>query len=166
MNYIIMKFKNGLEPSCGEAEMANNDSPEKFRTFRVWCSMRQRCDSPYDESYKNYGGRGITYEPRWMFFKNFLDDMGIAPVGLVLDRINNDGMYSKENCRWSNRTVSNRNSRQAKLTAEKVRVIKGLLRSIRLGTRDFYAWSLIADLFSVSWSSVRDISRGRTWKEA
>jgi hypothetical protein len=81
-------------------------------TYHVWQSMRARCHQPGHKFYARYGGRGITICARWDTFANFLADMGERPDGLSLDRINNDGPYSPENCRWA--TASQQNSNQAR----------------------------------------------------
>ncbi len=86
-------------------------NPDYKRTYGVWAAMKQRCNDPNTQSYSDYGGRGISYIARWEFFDNFLEDMGIAPFGLTLDRINNEGHYTKENCRWATRYVQAHNSR-------------------------------------------------------
>lgn len=62
--------------------------------------MILRCEDKTDPSYSRYGRRGISVCDRWHAFSNFLDDMGLSPVGLWLDRINNDGNYEPSNCRW------------------------------------------------------------------
>ena|ERR1700757_411390 len=70
------------------------------RTYHCWENMKQRCNNPNHPSYKNYGGRGITYCAEWEYYKNFRRDMGVAPLGLTLERRNNDEGYNKNNCYW------------------------------------------------------------------
>lgn len=79
-------------------------------TVVSWSGMKQRCKNPKDPSSKRYGGRGISFDPRWEVFENFLSDMGERPKGTTLDRIDNDKDYSKENCRWATSTQQMNNT--------------------------------------------------------
>ena len=78
----------------------------------IWRAMLFRCENPKAHNYERYGGRGITVCERWHDLKNFVEDLeeGYAP-GLQLDRIDNDGPYSPENCRWVTAKENNRNKR-------------------------------------------------------
>lgn len=84
----------------------------KTLTYNTWLDMRRRCYQPSRKAFRDYGGRGIIVCERWRTsFLRFLEDMGQRPVGLVIDRINNDGNYEPVNCRWTTRQESNRNKR-------------------------------------------------------
>lgn len=63
--------------------------------------MKARCTNPLRDGYQNYGGRGISFDPRWATFEAFLEDMGPRLTGHDLDRYPNpDGNYCLDNCRW------------------------------------------------------------------
>ena len=83
------------------------------RSYNVWIMMNQRCNNIKYTQYKDYGGRGITVCERWKRFKNFLADMGEQPIGLELDRKDNDKGYSKSNCRWVTHKVNCNNRRNS-----------------------------------------------------
>lgn len=70
-------------------------------TYISWASMKTRCDNPNDDSYYRYGGRGISYDPKWSTFEGFYEDMGDRLEGTTLDRIDPDKDYSLSNCFWS-----------------------------------------------------------------
>jgi hypothetical protein len=80
----------------------------------VYYSMISRCNRTTDKSYADYGARGIYVCERWrQSFWHFVDDMGERPEGTVLDRIDNDGPYAPENCRWADYSTSALNRRTA-----------------------------------------------------
>jgi DNA-binding CsgD family transcriptional regulator len=84
------------------------------RLYRVWASMKQRCNNPKAKDYKNYGGRGITVCDPWnKSFYTFKSDMGPCPDGFTLDRINNSLGYTPENCKWSTPMEQAQNRRPA-----------------------------------------------------
>ena len=121
------------------------------RMYDVWCSMRQRCNDRGHVYYHHYGGRGIKVCERWNDFAVFLADMGERPsVEHSLDREDNDGNYSKANCRWATKKEQARNRRNNRtLThagrsmtlpewAEEIGILPSTLRS-RFYT---YGWSV------------------------
>ncbi|MBK7381710.1 MAG: hypothetical protein IPJ03_22480 [Ignavibacteriales bacterium] len=87
--------------------------------------MRERCLKPNTKEYGNYGGRGIKVCDRWVNnFNNFLEDMGSRPTPKhQIDRIDNEGNYEPNNCRWVSQTVNARNKRTT-LTEHQVRDIR------------------------------------------
>jgi hypothetical protein len=112
---------SGHTRSCGclnkELTVARNTTHglSGIPAYKVWDSMLQRCRNPRDRSFANYGGRGIGVCERWEKFENFLGDMGEPPPGMTLDRRENDGDYTPENCKWATRSEQMRNTRQSRI---------------------------------------------------
>lgn len=82
--------------------------------YYVWSSMIARCYNKKHTSYPRYGGRGVVVCDEWReSYQTFVRDMGLRPEGKSLDRINNDGPYSKANCRWVDDYEQNANKRNS-----------------------------------------------------
>lgn len=79
--------------------------------YRSWEAMRARCNNKNHKHYEYYGGRGIQVCAEWDSFWNFYSDMGRKPEGFSLDRIDPNGNYCRENCRWTNGSEQAYNTR-------------------------------------------------------
>lgn len=130
--------------SCGcyaidiRTENATTHGKAGTPEYKSWNAMMGRCYSPSTYGYNQYGGRGIEVFQRWRDnFLNFLEDMGPRPEGTSLDRINNDGQYCKENCRWATREQQDANKQN---------------------TLRFDDGTPVA-----SWVNTNNLSKGRVW---
>jgi hypothetical protein len=89
-------------------------SPE----YKSWSGLKDRCLNSAGKLFPYYGGRGISVCLRWLVYENFLADMGRKPTAQhSLDRVNNDGNYEPENCRWATKKEQAMNRRPARRKA-------------------------------------------------
>lgn len=140
---LMASFTSKRAVSCGCITRENIRSAVKRQTrhngfkreFRTWASMISRCTNPDSQGYKHYGARGIKVCDRWLnSFDAFLQDMGPRPQRHSIDRIDNDGNYEPQNCRWATIRQQSRNRRTSKLISFQGRTLNITDWAAELGT--------------------------------
>jgi len=146
----------GHTKSCGclkrESDYINGLLTSKHgmsasRSYQAWRSMKKRVAGYQLRYRRDYTDRGIVICERWANFEAFLSDMGECPEGMTLDRIDNNGNYEPENCRWADMATQSRNRRTSVISSDEARYIlnspkKGAQLASELGVSVWGIYSL------------------------
>lgn len=159
------RLRNGETKSCGclkstrLAERNRSHGLSHTRLYTIWANMRARCERKNHPQHSDYGDRGIYVCSEWKSFEKFYSwsiENGYRP-NLTIDRIENDGPYSPDNCRWATHDQQQENKRirkDAKLNLRKAARIRNDPRRA----------ADVAEEYGVSPSHVNRIKNGEQWK--
>lgn len=146
-------LRNGNTKSCGclNKEIITTHDKSNTRLYNIWTLMKARCYNKNNRAYHNYGGRGIAVCDEWkddfQAFYVWSIENGYVE-NLSIDRINNNGNYSSNNCRWVTRKQQNRNTRRNRMYT-----INGVTKCLQYWC-DYYKLnrSTVCNRLSKNWS--------------
>lgn len=128
---VLLSGKSNNCRSCGMKGKAPKKHGKSGTSILIaWKAMIKRCTNEKDKNFIHYGGRGIKVCDRWLnSFENFLHDMGEKPSPeLSLDRINNNGNYCPENCRWATQKEQTNNQRRVGVMQKQIQDLENQLK--------------------------------------
>lgn len=165
-------LESGMSKSCGclKREMSAARKPQRSHgeaanasrspEYIVWSGMKRRCQNENAPNWELYGGRGVRVCARWQAYEAFLEDMGRRPSPKhTLDRIDPDGDYAPENCRWATWMTQATNKRTSKLEPHEPEQIRWLVEA-------GYKRSEVAAMFGISASFISGIVTGKSYCNA
>lgn len=122
--------------------------------FASWSGMIQRCSDPKCYGYPYYGARGVKVCYRWRNFWNFVRDMGMKPEGATLERIDTNGDYTPENCKWATWTEQQNNKRNNRRLTHDGRTQTIAQWARELGLKQ----GMIVDRLRLGWSTEKTLA--------
>lgn len=151
-------LRKGHTTSCGCVKNVRHGFAST-RVYRIWAYMIQRCENKNATGFKHYGARGVAIHPEWKdaaVFCKWAMENGYSD-NAELDRIDNEGPYSPENCRWVSHQENNQNTRRTKLDAVKVKAARLAFQAGIMNKTE------IAAFFGVSRTCVVNAVNKTTW---
>lgn len=151
--------------SCGcqsiETKSRRIGGLSQHKDYGRWRQMIRRCHNPDHKHYANYGGKGIAVCDRWRgSFSAFLEDMGEAPHGMTIDRIDNSKGYYPENCRWATwqEQMENKSTNHVFYFEGELRTITSIAREVSMDV------SKLAYRVNVMGLGIKDAIAGRDYR--
>jgi hypothetical protein len=167
---------NGDTQSCGclmrervgviNLKHGQTRTGDSWKTWRTWSRIKARCLNPKNPAYRDYGGRGIKVCERWLGkdgFINFYNDMGKSPKGLSIDRIDNNGDYSPENCRWATQKEQMNNTRRNRYIEYNGITLSITEWAIKSGIPKSTLWARIAYRLWTTEKILTTLTRDKRW---
>ena len=160
-------LRSGATISCGCRQHGNTvthgaaKAGKKEKLYLIWSDMRDRCRRKSSTSYHNYGGRGIRvceiWDSSYPAFREWAQTSGFKE-GLRIDRMDNDGPYTPENCRWVTNEENCQNTRRTKLDPVKVKAARVAFQAGIMTQKE------IAKFFGVGTTALCSAINGKSWK--